>query len=72
VRAPLAFSTIIALLRSGLSVVVKILAHVRHFLRRQVVLARLVTRELLTIVLPPQYIHTMSICCHNAIKNASG
>lgn len=54
------------------SVVVNTLPQARHLRRRQVLLARLCWRELMTSVAEAQYIHTMTTYCHAASKKASG
>lgn len=64
--------TTIAVERSITSIVVHTAKHFSHDLRRQVALDRFWLREFVTRVDPPQYMHTMSIYCHNPVNNASG
>jgi hypothetical protein len=54
------------------SPVVKTAWQLRHSRRLQTWLFRFWGRELVTWVLDPQYMQTMSIYCHNAIKKSSG
>jgi hypothetical protein len=44
----------------------------RHWRRRQTWFDCFWSREFVTFVLLPQYVHTIATYCHNAGKNASG
>jgi len=59
-------------LKSTISLVVNNAPHFSHARLRQTWCKRFCWRELVTFVDPPQYIHTMSIYCHNPIPLASG
>lgn len=48
------------------------LLHLMQDLRRQTLLDFFWSLELTTFVSLPQYIHTMSIYCHNASESSSG
>lgn len=51
---------------------VNVAPHAKHLLRRQTLFVLFCSREFVTFVSCPQYIHTIATYCHAAIKKASG